>query len=509
MGPIAGALFLTLFLIPGGIQAAEGGEETAISADAGPLPLVGTFNSIRASLLSRLSLNGYLRNEIAFRVNEPTALTKILNILNLDARYPLWRSAEMRARVRTYYDAVYDFQDIDTVSPRRGPVSVLTENPSEDQLPSLEADNVRNADCNQEDFEVRELHMDMHFRNADLRVGKQIVRWGVVEGARVTDEINPLDLGEFILRDVEDRYIPLTMLKTDYYLGPHTLEAIWIPDLQFHKPAARECEWEQFRLLPGLQEPASPLDNPVKNMKNSEIALRLSTLLGGWDLSFSYFYTWDDFPAAFRSIGVIGFGATPQVNPVDFHPRYTRLHIPGFTVSKSLGRLVLNAEAAYVFDKIFGVRIESLPGPGGGQAQTSLGEIDKDYIKYAIGLDTTLWGTDISGQILQQHILGYQTDIIQDEFDTVLGLFLRKPLLSNALTAQVLTLHFINDREWLIRPKLQYRLTDQVKFSFGADLLLGTIADLGPDGAGLPGEFHFVGFFRNNSRVYTEIQYSF
>jgi hypothetical protein len=130
-------------------------------------------------------------------------------------------------------------------------------------------------------------------------------------------------------------------------------------------------------------------------------------------------------------------------------------------------------------------------------------------VKYAVGLDTTLWRTEISGQILQQYILGYQTDIIQDQIDTVVGLFLRRTMFSNTLTSQVLTLYFINDQEWLIRPRLGYGLTDQMKLSFGADILIGTISDVGPGQIPLPGEFHFVGFFGNNSRVYTEIQYSF
>jgi hypothetical protein len=93
--------------------------------------------------------------------------------------------------------------------------------------------------------------------------------------------------------------------------------------------------------------------------------------------------------------------------------------------------------------------------------------------------------------------------------DTVATLFIRKTLFSNTLTAQALTLYFINDQEWLIRPRLDYGLTDQVKLTFGADVLMGTISDVGPGQVPLAGEFHFVGFFKNHNRVYTQIQYSF
>ncbi|MGH7273965.1 MAG: DUF1302 family protein, partial [Nitrospiria bacterium] len=360
--------------------------------------------------------------------------------------------------------------------------------------------------------ELKELYLDLHLPSMDFRIGKQIVRWGVVEGARVTDEINPLDLNEFILRDVEDRYIPLWMLKSDFFLrGDYTLEAIWIPDLQFHEPACHECEWEQFRFLQGLEKPGSPLDNPTENIQNSEIALRLSRLFGGWDLSVSYFYTWDDFPAAFRSIGVIGFSAIPQVDPVQFQPRYERLQIPGFTLSKSLGKVVLSAEAAYVHGKVFGTQVGAFTiGSTGTVTDTpTQGEVQRDYIKYAVGLDTSLWRIDVSGQILQQYIPQYQSNIIQDQLDTVLGLLVRRTLLGNSLTLQNLTLYFINDDETLIRQKVSYNITDQMKLSFGVDQFIGTIADADPNGALIPGQFHFVGFFTNNDRVYTEVQYSF
>lgn len=463
-------------------------------------------------LSSGMTWSGYVRNETAFRVNDPAAFTKILNIFNLETRLPIGRSAQLSSRTLAYYDSVYNLEDVDTVSPRKGPITILSENLTKEQVQALDAENVRNVDVNQSDLELKELYLDVHLPSTDLRIGKQIVRWGVVEGARVTDEINPLDLGEFILRDVEDRYIPLWMLKADFFLRDYTLEAIWIPDVEGNQPAAHESEWEQFRFLSGLEKPCSPsLDDPINCIGNSEIALRLSRLVGGWDLSVSYFYTWDDFPAAFRNIGVIGFAAIPQVDPVQFQPQYNRLQIPGLTLSKSLGGVVLNAEAAYVYGKVFGQRVGAFTiGSTGTVTETvGLGEIQRDFVKYAVGLDTSLWRVDVSGQILQQYIPNYQSDIIQDQMDTVFGLLVRRTLLNNNLTLMALTLYFVNDDEWLIRPKLSYNITDRTKLSFGADVLIGTIADSDPDGVLIPGQFHFVGFFSNNSRVYTEVQYSF
>ena len=449
---------------------------------------------IRERIAANLSINGYLRNETAFRLSRPAALVKVMNIVNLEPRYTFGPSAQLNARLRGFYDAAYDLVDIDTLSPRKGPESVLAGSLTPEEVAATQVENIRNVEIRRLGLDLREFYLDLHFKLLDVRAGRQIVRWGVVEGARVTDEINPLDFQEFILREVNDRYIPLWMVKNDLYFGDTTVQALWIPDLRTHEPAARESEWEQFRFLPGMIRPA-------KTVRNSEWAVRVSRLIGGWDLSGSYFSTWDDFPVAFRV--VVGAGQFGVSQSLAFTSRVGRLGIWGGTLSKSLGRVIVNAEAAWVEDKYFGTRLGTVG------TQPLFGEIKKDYYKYAVGMDFSLFATDLSFQVLQHRILEWEPNMIQDEIDTVYGFFGRKELLHNRMTAQLLTLFFVNDDEWLIRPRVEYAVSERVKLSVGSDVLLGRISDAKSGEEPTPGQFHFVGFFTNHSRVYTEWQYSF
>jgi len=468
----------------------------AVSAQADE-PGGAEATGLRERILANLSVNGYLRNETAFRLNRPASLVKVLNIVNLEPRYTFGPRAQLTARLRGFYDAAYDLVDIDTLSPRKGPESVLTGQLTPEEVQQTRIENIRNVEIRREGVELREFYLDLHFRILDIRAGRQIVRWGVVEGARVTDEINPLDFQEFILREVNDRYIPLWMVKNDVYLGDTTLEAIWIPDLRTHEPAARESEWEQFRFLPGMIRPAL-------TVRNSEWAARLSRLFGGWDLSASYFSTWDDFPVAFRDLEGLGrFGTAPELT---FVPRVGRLDIVGATLSKSLGRVILNAEVAWVEGKFFGTRL------GRFLDQTVIvqfGEVQKNLFKYALQVDFSIWSSDLSLQVLQHRIADWEPTMIQDEIDTVYGAFGRKELLHNRMVVQALILFFKNDREWLIRPRMEYAVTERVKLSVGSDVLVGNISDSKLSEEPTPGQFHFVGFFKNHTRVYTELQYSF
>ncbi|MFY9268177.1 MAG: DUF1302 family protein [Candidatus Manganitrophaceae bacterium] len=446
-----------------------------------------------------LSLHGQLKNETAYRYVQPAAFSKILNIARLEARYAPTSLFQVTAMVRSYYDAAYDFQQVDNISPRTNPRTILAANLTAEEIEALRITNLRQVDIVQKRTELRELYLDLFLKRLDLRIGRQIVRWGVVEGARITDEINPLDFQEFILREIQDRYIPLWMVKANAYLGLYTLELLWIPDLKFHRPAPRGSQWEQFQSLPNAKE-------PPQTFRNSEWATKLSRQIGGWDLSLSYFYTWDDFPSAFRTVFGLGeFGISPEIG---FNPRHTRLHIAGGTFSKGIGPTVISGEVAYVQGKMFGTRLGRfnpvLGGPEGIQTlQVTLGEIKRDYVKYGLSLDFSFLGTAWSLQMLQQYIPRYQSGIIQDRLDTVLGLFIRREALHNRLLFEWLTLYFVNDKETLTRPKATYQIHDSFKIAVGADIFSGSI------GGPLPGEFNFIGFFKNNDRVYTEFTYSF
>ncbi|MFI5303939.1 MAG: DUF1302 family protein [Nitrospiria bacterium] len=447
---------------------------------------------VNEKFLPNFSFSGFIRQENAVRIYTPVVFTKIMSYIRIEAHYSFSPSIQLTVVPRAYYDFASDLVQVDSYSRIIGPVTVLTDSPSIQQIAGTDIGNLRGVDIENKDAEIREIYLDAHFSNLDLRLGRQIARWGVVEGARILDEINPLDFKEFILRDVNDRYIPRWMLKSDLYFGDYALEGLYIPDLEFNKPAPPGSEFDQFQILPGTIVPPS-------NLQNADWGLRLSKTLSGMDLTASYYYMWDPFPAAYRSVfGLGGFGLSPEVN---FQPRYTKLRVYGGSVSKSFGKIIFTAEGAVVLDKYFGTLVGVDPTVPG---QFIFGELKRNYIKYATGLDFTFYSADISLSAQQQHILQYDPSILQREYDTVLSFFGRKPFLNDRLVPSVLILYFLVDNDYLIRPKLEYSLTDHLKVSFGLDLMVGPIA-----WGDLPGEFTFVGYFSNESRAEFDITYSF
>jgi len=449
-------------------------------------PPRGLLTWLREEVLKGIEWRGFIKNETAYRYVKPTAFSKILNILQIEPSYSFSQNIKWSARIWAYYDLAYDLQDIGTIAPMK-PFSFIQ--PPDPGEPEPDIENLRDIKVDQYGMELKEFYFDIYSTRMDLRIGRQIVRWGIVEGWRILDEVNPLDFKEHILRDVADRYIPLWIVKGDYYLGPLTIEGVWTPDVRGHEPAPLRSEWSQFQKLPNLQR-------VPRNLKDSEGGLRISGNLGGYEFALAYFTQWDDFPTAFRSVSGLGLGNLGISPEVVFFPRYRRLHSYGCGLSKSLGKVVLEGEFAYVDGKWWGTCTAC------GTEEAVLNEIQRDYIKHVVGLKTVLYGTDISLDFSQDIILNHTSDIQQNRHEDAASLFARKEIRYGTMVPQLLVISLINRKEYLFRPKLEYRYTDRITFLFGADIFSG---DPGPD----PGRLNFFGYFDDDDRLYMEVKYSF
>lgn len=348
----------------------------------------------------------------------------------------------------------------------------------------------------------------MYYDKLDVRIGKQYVVWGVIEGVRITDEVNPIDFRELILPELLDYRISQWTLKADYYGERNNYELIWIPDIQFDEPAPAGSEWE---LLQDIRDPNGNLITkvPPKTIENSEVGFKVSTELWDADVSFSYLYTWDYFPVLFRSEIV-----NSVVEPI-FFPTYTRINMYGATLVKQAGKGVIKAETAFVPDKYFGIRNDT--DRDGDGFLDSQGEVRKKHIRWGLGYDISAGGVDWSPAITQWIVLDYDNQMIQPQYDTSISLFARKPLPEYAAIFQVLAIGLINMQEIYLKPKFILNVTDHLQIATGLDLFFGEESQLGVSGGGsvvtgtntINQDPHFFGNFKGNDRVFVEFKYNF
>jgi len=451
---------------------------------------------LEASQPSKHIFGGYLKNETAYRFDEPRSFTKLRNVLSLNWQYQILPKVKFFSSGWGYYDHVYDLFNYDTIAAR---------DVRNDKEPLVFIDQLKKEKDDRR-VELREMYLDTYFDNLDVRIGKQYVVWGVLEGIRIVDEINPMDFRELIIPDLLDYRIPLWTLKVNYYSEKTSYELLWIPELKFHQPAAAGSEWELFQVLDSTTEPES------FNPKYSEVGFKITRDMFDAEFSLSYFYTWDDYPTTFRIISLDDVRSTEPTQNLPIFPTYSRMSIFGATMTKEIKGDILKAEFAFITDKYFAIVDKYTNG-----FLDDDGDVKRNHIRWGVGYDFSFWGADISPAIAQWVILDYEDYILSDQFDTTFNLFLRKPIQKHSAVFTLLIIRLINFEETYIKPRLLFNLTDHFQITLGADVFIGRRtsfgreADSAADGGLVTPEqrAQFLGNFNENKRISVEFKYNF
>lgn len=194
----------------------------------------------------------------------------------------------------------------------------------------------------------------------DIKMGRQIVVWGKSDNLRVTDILNPLDLREPGLTDIEDLRLPLMMTRLDYYYSNLTLSGYLIHERRSNRFPVFGSAYYFFPI--DLADESDPSDH----VDNTEFAFSVSATFQGMDIALYLADVYDNFPILIR----------------DYQRIYERIQMIGVAANKTAGNFLFKGEAAY-FNNL---RIS------GYQSGNDLIENTKDYFR----LDT-LAGIEYSG----------------------------------------------------------------------------------------------------------------
>lgn len=173
----------------------------------------------------------------------------------------------------------------------------------------------------------------------DLKLGRQIVVWGRSDALRVTDVLNPLDIREPGLVDLNDLRLPVAMTRLDYYWQSISLTVLAIHEHRFNKEPVLGNDF-----YPAVV-PQPPEERLADNFANQEFGLAINGIFSGWDLSGYAASFFDD-------------QAHPEITPVGIRQRHSRLKMVGLAGNLVLGNWLLKSEAAW----LDGFSFFALPG---------------------------------------------------------------------------------------------------------------------------------------------------
>lgn len=236
-------------------------------------------------------------------------------------------------------------------------------------------------------YEAYLLHATPHW---DFRLGRQQVRWGKTDEISPVDNLNPQDMREFMLLELEERKIPNWMARLRFFPGQLTIEGVLIPFSEPNKFDYSGTTWALF----GPEQPAMRIDETTPD--NVDGGLRLSTTTAGWDLGVSYLHATEKSPRLrFEPVALSG----PTL-----HTDYQRQNIFGFEFETTLNKFGLRGEGAY-FDQ------QSLPTSDLNSATTPV-------LHYVLGVDyigEQDWYANV--QFSHLHVVDHDSDILYLEED--------------------------------------------------------------------------------------------
>lgn len=335
---------------------------------------------------------------------------------------------------------------------------------------------------------LEQMYMTFKFENADLRVGKQIINWGKADAINPTNNLNAIDYTDVF--DTEDETIGLMALNASYFVENWKLQGVFSSIFQKSIFAEKpESRWyiNPFELIAndlGIQnyKPTYiPLKEPETDLRSSQLGLYIGNSINGFDFSFSYYNGFSHIPNA-KTLDITPVG--PDTMSIAMENSYNRQQVLGCDFATTIGKLGLRGEGAYFIPKDI-----LIPNP---------------YFRYVVGLDRNI--SNVIGQnnlfIIMQWIqeinekgIHYSTFDMNHLFKKSLMIRLQSDIAAIG-NISIQALYNVDNRDYYIRPQVEFTVVDDVNFLVMADLFEGN-------------KDAFFGIFDSNDRVLFKLKYSF
>lgn len=360
-------------------------------------------------------------------------------------------------------------------------------------------------------IEPLETYLELIRKSFDLRVGNLILRWGKTDEISPVDNINPQDMRELFTLHLEDRKLPIPMLRARYYLSSYTLEGIFIPHFKPHRLNYFDTDWAFFRHLKGLIRsmdiPPQLKDyvtcmsvkeeRPASNFKNSEVGIRLLGTIRNFDYGLSAFYTRnrtpfiESFPV--KNLRITSYTEANQIlkqldylifAPEDIIVKFDRQSIFGIEFETTLRKFGLRGEMAYFTNQSF--------------LENDLTSTGKPVIHWVLGIDR-LFPYDFYAnlQVSQRIIRDYNPSILFfKRVDTAGFLRLSKGFFRDKFILRLDAYHSFCDDSSYFSPEFGYSVSGNLSLSLGLNFIEG------------PSDT-FLGQYDDNDQVYLSILFQY
>lgn len=460
-------------------EALEGFGQDASAAPAATSPAMApVLDRATGEVTGSVSLAGsynYRDHETA-NGTDWQGLSKLRSRLNLQYDQRLSEAWQIRIAGYGFYDSAYGLRD-------RGDYS-------EDVLDDYEHE----ADW-QEVWLRGKLRDDV-----DMKIGRQVVNWGRADSLRVLDVLNPLDNREPGLTDIEDIRLPVTMLKTDWFITSQwQASLIAIPEMRFSKNPPYGSDFSvPFSPLTGGPAVVLREDRP-EHVADTAFAAAVTGTFSGWDISLHAAHLWRDTP--YLRVGGPYTLAAPLTALQQLSFEHSSMDMLGAGANLIRGSWLFKGELAW-FDGVDYTLAAPTAVAGFGWLDLPVANAEKNRLDMLVGVEYFgIANTSLALELANRHIADFDVAMEplferRDRLETALrytGNFIHDQL---EVTALAVALGERAQDGSMLRLQAAYDLRDALVLTVGVvdyrhgDLPPFTIAE-------------------NNDRLFAELKYSF
>ena len=328
--------------------------------------------------------------------------------------------------------------------------------------------------------ELRELNLLFSpLDNMDIKLGHQVLTWGTGDMLFIND-LFPKDWQSFFIgRDDEYLKAPSSAIKASLFYDVVGIDFVYTPTFEPSEyiSGKRLSFWNP--LLNDLTGEDGKFDLEERNStgRDSEYALRLFKNVQSMELALYGYY---------------GFWKTPEGMTTDGALRYPRLSVYGGSVRNQLWGGIGHLETGYY---------NSSQSDHGRDPLTR-----NDEIRFLTGFEREI-GQEFTASIqyylewmldydnYEEHLMAGATK--KDEYRSVLTLRLTKLLMHQNLTLSFFGYYSPSDEDCYLRPKVQYKITDNWRIEAGGNVFIGKK------------QHTFFGQFENNTNAHMGLRFNY
>lgn len=394
------------------------------------------FNTIKVDLNSSgnvsdrpYSLIAWITEKVSYGLEDPgtlfsrqfSELNKVETSLFVQIDTNISAGLNLRISGKYYHDAIYELRD-------------------DNEYSRDERDKFRNR------FEVKDFYLESQYGNGFyVKIGNQILAWGMAEYLRVTDLINTEDQFTFGQQDLEDIRLQVPAVLVSYSLGDWVLDGVLTHNAGRNDIGPEGDEFDQFISLRDSPLSLSRLGPEHK----TEAFVRASTHYGRGDLQFVA-GEFNDNALSVDRIFAVG-SISPQVNLTQ-----NRMRAVGFAANWVKGSWLIFGELGAHFDKAVRPGSDSFFRPSNGWDE-------KDQILSVLGVEYSGFrNLLLTLELDNVHSRDHDDFMLEDEDQTGFGARLYWTALNDRL--QVLAVwNEPNNSSRFARLSIDYHWTDNLE----------------------------------------------